>query len=91
MSTITPCIDGKTVGKHDLICIFMKGIFHLRPALPRYNVTWDVSQVSKYLDSLPSTDKIFLKALTFRVVMLISLKIVRTKNSIVTFYRHSKY
>jgi hypothetical protein len=27
VSTITPCIDGKTVGKHDLICRFMKGIF----------------------------------------------------------------
>ena len=34
---------------------FMKGIFTLRPAFPRYNVTWDVNKVLNYLKKTIST------------------------------------
>jgi hypothetical protein len=33
----------------------MKGIFTLRPAFPRYNVTWDVNKVLNYLKKTIST------------------------------------
>ena len=37
------------LGTHPLVRRFMKGVFILRPALPRYNVTWDVNIVLNYL------------------------------------------
>ena len=44
-------IDGKPAGEHSLVCRFMKGVFNIRPALPRYEVTWDVSVVLNILKS----------------------------------------
>ncbi|ESP01853.1 hypothetical protein LOTGIDRAFT_99731, partial [Lottia gigantea] len=45
------------LGKHPLICRFLKGVFELRPSLPRYTHTWDVDIVLRYLSSLaPAED-----------------------------------
>ena len=30
----------------------MKAVFHLKPALPRYNITWDPQVVLKYIVGL---------------------------------------
>jgi hypothetical protein len=38
-------IDNKPSGSHPLIIRFMKGVFEMRPAMPRYQITWDVSLV----------------------------------------------
>ena len=35
-------IDGVPVGQHPVITRFMKGVFIIKPALPKYNFTWDV-------------------------------------------------
>ena len=35
-----------------LVSKFMKGVFALRPSLPKYGVTWDVSVVLDHLDTL---------------------------------------
>jgi len=40
------------IGKHNLVNRFMRGIFHLKPSLPRYNFTWNASDLLKYLDKL---------------------------------------
>ena len=34
------------IGKHNFVNIFMRGIFHLKPSLPRYSFTWNVSDLS---------------------------------------------
>ena len=39
-------------GKLPLVCSFLKGDSNLRPALPRYSTTLDVSVVLKYIKSL---------------------------------------
>ena len=36
-----------SIGSHPLVRRFFKGVFILRPALPRYNITWDVNIVLK--------------------------------------------
>ena len=41
-STLCPC-DGTTVGCDPLVSRLLKGIYNLRPPLPRYSSTWDVS------------------------------------------------
>ena len=41
------------INKHEELTRFMRGVFLERPALPRYNVTWPVDTVLKYLQTAP--------------------------------------
>ena len=66
-------IDGLPVGQHPMVKRFMKGVFNIRPALPRYNVTWDVNTVLKYLKTLSPVSQIPIKMLSHKLVMLMSL------------------
>ena len=60
-------------GAHRLVKRFMKGVFELRPAFPKYAVTWDVDLVLRYLELLFPLDKLTLKELSYKVIMLIAL------------------
>jgi len=62
-----------TFGQFPLVKRFMKGIFELRPALPRYKSTWDLSTVLNYFRSGPVVDKLSLKDLTLKLCFLLSL------------------
>ena len=64
---------GNTVGTHPLISRFMKGVYTLRPPVPRYEYTWDVHIVFDYLRKLAPADSLNLKNLTLKLVMLIVL------------------
>jgi len=66
-------ISSDRVGSNVLVNRFMKGVFHKRPSLPRYHVTWDVSIVLDYLKTLPSNNKLSLKLLSGKLVMLMAL------------------
>lgn len=57
-------------GSHPITNRFMKGIFKLRPPVPKYTFTWDVSLVLNYLRGL-STDN--LKSLSHKLAMLLAL------------------
>ena len=62
------------IGSHILVKRFMRGVFILRPSLPKYNVTWDVSKVLTYLEGISVNDNlVHLKELTMKTVMLLSL------------------
>ena len=37
------------IGKHWLICKFVRGVFNLRPALPR-RIIWDTGKVLKFFE-----------------------------------------
>ena len=54
-------IDDVCVGVHPLVSRLMKGIFNLRPAVPKYFKTWDVSVVLKYLINLSPVPLLSLK------------------------------
>ena len=73
ISALLPPIQGATVGKHPLVKKVMKGIFRLRPSLPRYTVTYDVQVVLDYLDNLGENSVLTLKQLTERVATLLCL------------------
>ena len=62
-----------SVGCHPLVRRFMKGVFTLRPALPRYNVTWDVNIVLKYFKSLSPLSSLSLLHLSRKLLMLLAL------------------
>ena len=52
LSTVIKTENDIPFGELPLVCRFLKGVFNLRPALPKYSTTWDVSVVLKYIKSL---------------------------------------
>ena len=73
---------GNTVGTHPLTSRFMKGVYTLRPPIPRYEYTWDVHIVFDYLCKLAPADSLNLKNLTLKLVMLIALVSAQRSQSI---------
>ena len=49
----------------------MKGVFESRRPKPKYDKIWDVSVVLKHLSSLYPNEKLSLKDLTHKLLMLI--------------------
>ena len=56
--------DGSEFGEHPVVCRFLKGIFELRPSLPKYTEIWDVAKVLEYLKTLSPAKELSLKMLT---------------------------
>ena len=65
--------NGTCVGKHPLVSRLMKGIFQEKPPRPKYTEIWDVSIVLLYLQSLSAVDRLSLKELTLKLLVLILL------------------
>ena len=65
--------NGTCVGQHSLVSRLMKGIFLEKPPRPKYTEIWDVSIVLSHLRSLSPVDKLSLKELTLKLVVLILL------------------
>ena len=59
--------------KHPLVARFLKGVFELKPSLPRYSSIWDVSVVLQHLRSLGPPTQLDLKSLTKKTTMLLCL------------------
>ena len=60
-------------GENPYVKRFLKGVFQTRPSLPRYTKVWDVSLVIKFLSTLTPIERLSLKDLSYKLVMLISL------------------
>ena len=73
LSSIILLPGGRPVGEHPLICRFLKGVFELRPALPKYTEIWDVGIVLRYLKTLYPPQDITLKQLTLKTTTLLCL------------------
>lgn len=65
--------QGLPIGQHPLICRYLKGVFNKVKPVPKYNNIWPVDTVLDYLSLLWPLDKITLKELTLKLVLLISL------------------
>ena len=65
--------DHTPVGKHFLVCRYLKGVFNKIKPVPRYNNIWSVDTVLDYLNLFWPLDEINLKELTLKLVMLIAL------------------
>ena len=66
-------IDFLPIGSHPLVTRFMKGVFSLKPSLPKNNVVWDVNIFLEYLRTLSTNDGLDLKCLTLKTVTLTAL------------------
>ena len=72
LSSVFEIIHKKEIGKEVLIKRFMKGIFHLRPVLPKTIFTWDVKVVLKFLNTLDNT-QLTLRLLSIKLALLLIL------------------
>ena len=73
LSTIIKTENDIPFGELPLVCRFLKGVFNLRPALPKYYTTWDVSVVLKYIKSLKVLTQCDLKNLSYRLGILLCI------------------
>lgn len=64
-----------TIGSHPWVIRFLKGVYNLRPPVPRYNETWDVAVLLKFLRTLSPVKKLSLKALTLKTATLMAILI----------------
>ena len=48
LSEVLPPIKGFPVGEHPFVVRLLKGVLNLRPAMPHYQSSWDVSLVVEY-------------------------------------------
>ena len=44
-------VNRRPIGEHPLIVRLLKGMFNVHPPVPRYNGTWDVNIVLKFLEN----------------------------------------
>ena len=72
MSLIVALPGNVSFGSHPLTTRLLKGVFELKPSLPRYQDTWDVSVVLKLLENW-NLDEITLKDLTLKLTMLLAI------------------
>ena len=82
LSAIGIVIDGFAAGSHPLVIRFLKGVYNLRPPMPCYVKTWDVSKVLSYLKTLSPVRYLSLKNLTLKLAMLICLIICGRTQSV---------
>lgn len=79
--------EGQDTLYHNIVNRFLKGIFNMRPSLPRYTVSWDPDIVLKFLESWYPHGNLNLKDLTLKTAMLLVLLSGRRGNTLVKLYR----
>lgn len=62
-----------SIGNDDRIKRFFKGVFRLRPPLPKYSLTWNTSQVLDYLGNWHPNESLNLEKITKKLVTLLTL------------------
>ena len=72
ISSTHPSIDSVRVGEHPLVVQLLKGVFNLRPALPKYSTSWDVILLS-FIEKLGPNESLSLKDLSQKLGILLAL------------------
>ena len=72
LSSVLALPGNVSFGSHPLTTRLLKGVFELKPSLPRYQDTWDVSVVLKLLENW-NLDKITLKDFSLKLTMLLAI------------------
>ena len=70
ISSVLSMLVGVQVGSDPLICRYMRGLFNMRPSLPRYSETWDPGMIIKYLKGREESG---LRFLSMKLTMLLAL------------------
>ena len=73
LPTVLILQNGRKFGEHPLVCRYMRGIFQLRPALPKYSEIWDVNVVLTHLKTFAEAALLPIKDLTIKLNILLFL------------------
>ena len=73
MSAFTPLQDEVSFGKHPLVSRIMKGMFRVRPRIPRRVVTYDTNKIIAFLQTWPDNDQLMLEFLTKKLATLLCI------------------
>ena len=74
LSQIIVCKKGFcTIGAHHWVIKFLKGVYNLRPPVPKYIDTWDVSKLLQQLRRMSPVASLSLKKLTLKTVALVAI------------------
>ena len=73
ISSVHDKVDGLPIGQHPIIIRLIKGIFNVRPPVPRYSSTWDVQTVLTHLESCGKSENLPLRMLTLKTVLLLAI------------------
>ena len=64
-------VNGVPIGSHPLVCQAVKAVFRLRPPLPKYMTTFDITKVFNYIKKLPPNEELSLKQLSYKALFLL--------------------
>ena len=73
LSSLLILENNEKFGDHPLVVRCMKGIFEVKPSLPKYNEIWDIRVVLDYLKTFGVSSALSLKDLTLKLTMLLCL------------------
>jgi len=73
LSAVLSNESGLTVGNSVIVKRFLKGVFELRPPLPRYKYIWDVSIVLNFLGNYYPNEDLSLRVLSHKCATLLAL------------------
>lgn len=65
--------DNMSFGEHPLVWRFIKGVFQLKPELPKYTHIWDVERVLSNLQTLAPVTSLDLKQLSLKLATLLAI------------------
>ena len=63
---------GVPVGSHSLVSQAVKAVFRLRPPLPKYIATFDITKVFGHIQTLPPNEELSIKLLTLKTLFLLT-------------------
>ena len=86
LSAILPVRNGLTFGKEPTVGRILKGIFKLRPSLPKHVVIYDTNIVIDYIADLPSNAHLLMELLTQKLTTLLCILSGQRAQSIVNLY-----
>ena len=73
ISSVLPYIDGVPIGQLPIVKQLMKGVLQNNPPLPKYQFSWDLDIVLKYLSALPINKKLDFSVLGKKLSILLAL------------------
>ena len=73
VSSIVTLHNNSSFGAHPMVCRFLKGVFELKPSLPKYKNIWNVNIDMAYLSGLHPPQDLTLKDLTYKNTMPLAL------------------
>ena len=65
--------ESDAIGKHPLVCRYIKGVFQEKPPTPKFSKIWPVDPVLQALEQANPLEELHLRDLTFKLTMLVAL------------------